>query len=124
MSTTMSDNPKKPKLNLTSIKTAPQPPEDPAAVAFVAGAAPVIAKAPRAHDTYLIVEGYLKARRETCRPPMQLYLKNDIADWIDQHTIAGRGGAQIVINYLLQRGIDAINGEYTPGNPVIAHDDT
>jgi len=43
---------------------------------------------------------------------MQLYLRNELAAWMRRHASAGRGGNQILINYLLKRGIQAVEQEY------------
>ncbi len=107
------------KLNLSSLKAKAE------AESFVSAAnAPMPAEAKSdsgaAGDVRLIVEGYLKNRRDTCRPAIQFFLSNSSADWIDQHAIAGRGGAQIVLNYLIQRGIEAVERDFSEKGPVIS----
>ncbi|MGE3542189.1 MAG: hypothetical protein AB7N91_32840 [Candidatus Tectimicrobiota bacterium] len=66
----------------------------------------------RKGERMLVVEGHLKNRRTSCQPPMQLYLRNELAAWMQRHASAGRGGNQILINYLLQRGIQAVEHDY------------
>ena len=63
-------------------------------------------------ERMLVVEGHLKNRSTSCQPPMQLYLRNELAAWMKRHASAGRGGNQILINYLLKRGIQAVEQEY------------
>lgn len=60
----------------------------------------------------LVVEGYLKNRKESCGDPIQLYILNDLAKWMEDHAKAGRGGNQILINYLIRKGIEAVEEEY------------
>ncbi|NJM67556.1 MAG: hypothetical protein HC851_18730 [Acaryochloris sp. RU_4_1] len=60
----------------------------------------------------LVVEGYLKNRKESCGDPIQLYILNDIAQWMEDHAKAGKGGNQILINYLIRKGIKAVEQEY------------
>lgn len=103
-----------------------------------AQAAPVPAKAPRkpraprpaeppapaVKGVLLIVEGYLKNRREASSP-IQLYLRHEADRWVKAHAIAGRGGQQIVLNYLIARGIAAVEAEATQqaGAPVIVREE-
>lgn len=63
-------------------------------------------------ERMLVVEGHLKNRSTNCQPPMQLYLRNELAAWIKRHASAGRGGNQILLNYLIRRGIQAVEHEY------------
>lgn len=64
-------------------------------------------------ERMLVVEGHLKNRSASCQPPMQLYVRNELAEWMHRHASAGRGGNQILINYLIKRGIQAVEHEYT-----------
>ena len=64
-------------------------------------------------ERMLVVEGHLKHRGISCQPPIQLYLRNELAAWMKRHASAGRGGNQILINYLIQRGIQAVEQEYS-----------
>lgn len=105
------------KLNLSSLKEqANKVATDEEAKKFVQGAKSnpesELASAEKSKERKLIVEGQLKNRSETCQKPIQLYLRNEHADWIDKHTVAGRGGLQITINYLVRRGIEAVEEEY------------
>lgn len=68
----------------------------------------------------LVVEGYLKNRKESCGDPIQLYILNDLAKWMEDHAKAGRGGNQILINYLIRRGIEAVETEYDDTGVIFA----
>jgi hypothetical protein len=67
-----------------------------------------------------LVEGHLRNRNESCHNPIQLYLRNELFDWIEQNATAGRGGTQIVINYLVRRGIEAVEKEFQENGIVFA----
>ena len=71
-------------------------------------------------ERMLVVEGHLKNRNASCQPPMQLYLRNELAEWMQRHASAGRGGNQILINYLIKRGIQAVEHEYTTHGIIFA----
>ena len=68
----------------------------------------------------LVVEGHLHHRSVNCQSPMQLYLRNELAAWMQRHASAGRGGNQILINYLIKRGIQAVEQEYTAHGIIFA----
>lgn len=68
----------------------------------------------------LVVEGYLKNRKESCGDPIQLYILNDLAKWMEDHAKAGRGGNQILINYLIRKGIEAVEEEYDDTGVIFA----
>lgn len=93
---------------------------DPQAQQFVNAAQPSLPPARpsappedrRKGERMLVVEGHLKNRGASCQPPMQLYLRNALAAWMKRHASAGRGGNQILINYLIHRGIQAVEQEY------------
>jgi hypothetical protein len=68
----------------------------------------------------LVVDGHLRNRNESCHNPIQLYLRNELFDWIEQNATAGRGGTQIVINYLVRRGIEAVEKEFQENGIVFA----
>jgi hypothetical protein len=63
-------------------------------------------------ERMLVVEGHLKNRSTSCEAPMQLYLRKELAAWMKRHASAGRGGNQSLINYLIRRGIEAVEQEY------------
>ncbi len=71
-------------------------------------------------ERMLVVEGHLHHRSVNCQPPMQLYLRNELAAWMQRHASAGRGGNQILINYLIKRGIQAVEQEYTAHGIIFA----
>ena len=71
-------------------------------------------------ERMLVVEGHLHHRSVNCQPPMQLYLRNELAAWMQRHASAGRGGNQILINYLIKRGIQAVEQEYTTHGIIFA----
>ena len=75
-------------------------------------------------ERMLVVEGYLKDRGETCQKPIQLYLRNSYAEWMQQHASSGRGGQQILINYLIRRGIDAVERDYQQDGIIFATETT
>ena len=60
----------------------------------------------------LVVEGLLKNRSETCQKPIQFYIKKDLMEWINKHATSGRGGQQIMLNFLIKKGIEFIECEY------------
>ena len=102
---------------------------DPQAQQFVnaAKAAPLVPSSafqPAAEEArgerMLVVEGHLHHRSASCQPPMQLYLRNELAAWMHQHASAGRGGNQILINYLIKRGIQAVEHEYAAHGIIFA----
>ena len=64
----------------------------------------------------LIVAGNIKNRRDSCRAPIQLYLTNDVAGWMDDHAL---GNTQVVINTLLRRAIVQLQAESSPAPVVI-----
>lgn len=106
--------------------SAPPPASEPVAAAKAkAPRKPKAAPAPEpaARGVLLIVEGYLKNRRESSSP-IQLYLKHEADEWIKAHAIAGRGGQQIVLNELIARGIAAVEAEAArqAGAPVIVRE--
>lgn len=68
----------------------------------------------------LMVEGYLKNRKESCGDPIQLYILKDLAQWMEDHAKAGRGGNQILINYLIRKGIEAVEEEYEESGIIFA----
>ena len=47
-------------------------------------------------------------------------LRNELAAWMQRHASAGRGGNQILINYLIKRGIQAVEQEYTAHGIIFA----
>ena len=116
------------KLNLNSLKEqANQLATNEDAKKFVQGAkSKPISPEPKSAKTNkerkLIVEGQLKNRDQTCQKPIQLYLRNEHAEWIQKHAIAGRGGLQILINHLVKRGIDSVEQEYESKGIVFAED--
>jgi len=71
-------------------------------------------------ERMLVVEGHLHHRSVNCQPPMQLYLRNELAAWMQRHASAGRGGNQILINYLIKRGIQAVEHEYAAHGIIFA----
>ena len=75
---------------------------------------------PSKRERKLVVDGYLKNRNQSCQPPMQLYLRNELAEWMKRHASAGRGGNQILINYLIKRGIQAVEDEYDENGIILA----
>jgi hypothetical protein len=102
---------------------------DPQAQQFVnaAQAVPPVTSSPmqpsaeeRRGERMLVVEGHLKNRSASCQPPLQLYLRNELAAWMKRHASAGRGGNQILINYLIKRGIQAVEQEYTAHGIIFA----
>lgn len=102
---------------------------DPQAQQFVnaAQAVPPVAASPvrpsaeeRKGERMLVVEGHLTNRGASCQPPLQLYLRNELAAWMKRHASAGRGGNQILINYLIKRGIQAVEQEYTTHGIIFA----
>ena len=68
----------------------------------------------------LVVDGHLKNRNQSCQSPMQLYLRNELAEWMKRHASAGRGGNQILINYLIKRGIQVVEEEYAENGIILA----
>ena len=114
------------KLNLGSLKQqANQIAANQEAIDFVQGASskaitPQAESPEKKKERKLIVEGQLKNRSQTCIKPIQLYLRNEYAAWIQNHAVAGRGGLQIMINYLVRRGIEAVEKEYTSNGMVFA----
>ena len=72
----------------------------------------------------LVVEGQLRNRSQTCQKPIQLYVRNELAQWMEENATAGRGGNQILINYLIKRGIQAIEEEYEELGLIFAHDES
>lgn len=70
----------------------------------------------------LVVEGQLRNRGKTCQKPIQLYVRNELAEWIEENAMAGRGGNQILINYLIKRGIEAIEEEYDEDGMIFANE--
>jgi hypothetical protein len=102
---------------------------NPNAQEFVNTAKSGIAKAPSSKvslaESYkgerkLVVDGHLKNRNQSCQPPMQLYLRNELAEWMKRHASAGRGGNQILINYLIKRGIQVVEEEYAENGIILA----
>lgn len=75
---------------------------------------------PSKGERKLVVDGHLKNRNQSCQPPMQLYLRNELAEWMKRHASAGRGGNQILINYLIKRGIQAVEEEYVENGIILA----
>jgi hypothetical protein len=75
---------------------------------------------PSKGERKLVVDGHLKNRNQSCQPPMQLYLRNELAEWMKRHASAGRGGNQILINYLIKRGIQAVEEEYMEDGIILA----
>jgi hypothetical protein len=74
---------------------------------------------PAPPEKILVVEGYLKNRASACRPQQQLFLLNELADWVDSRASGGRGGVQMVINYLISRGIESVEKEHRDKGGVI-----
>jgi hypothetical protein len=108
--------PRKPKAQAAPAPTkAPRKPRAPR---------PAAPPEPAVKGVLLIVEGYLKNRREASSP-IQLYLRHEADRWVKAHAIAGRGGQQIVLNYLIARGIAAVEAEATQqaGAPVIVREE-
>ncbi len=70
----------------------------------------------------LVVEGQLRNRNQTCTKPIQLYIRNELAEWMEENAMAGRGGNQILINYLIKRGIEAIEDEYDEDGMIFANE--
>lgn len=68
----------------------------------------------------LVVEGLLKNRNRICQKPMQFYIKKEVMAWINRHTATGRGGQQIMLNFLIKKGIEAIEKEYEDSGVVFA----
>ena len=68
----------------------------------------------------LVVDGLLKNRNEICQKPIQLYIKKELTEWIDTYTSSGRGGQQIMLNYLIKRGIEAVEEQYKTNGIVFA----
>jgi hypothetical protein len=103
------------KLNLGALRAKSEEiANNPEAQAFVkAAATPPEKPKPQPKPAHkLMVIGHLQNRSERCRAPIQLHLLRESADWIDQNTLAGRGGVQASINYLIRRGIQAVEEEY------------
>ncbi len=71
----------------------------------------------------LVVEGQLRNRNQTCQKPIQLYIRNELAQWMEENAMAGRGGNQILINYLIKRGIESIEEEYEDSGMIFANED-
>ena len=71
----------------------------------------------------LVVEGQLRNRSQTCQKPIQLYIRNELAEWMEENAMAGRGGNQILINYLIKRGIESIEEEYDEEGMIFANED-
>lgn len=123
------------KLGFSSIKAeAAAVSSNKAAQEFVNAAVPAVASGsvvtittPASEPTkerMLVVEGYLKDRSETCQKPIQLYLRNPYADWMQQHASSGRGGQQILINYLIRRGIEAVERDFGDKGIIFATEPT
>lgn len=66
----------------------------------------------QSHQKMLVLEGYLKDRNVNCQRPIQLYLLNEIASWISNNVNGGRGGQQLIINYLLKKGIESVETHF------------
>lgn len=104
------------KIGFDSIKVAAKEiAKNPDAQKFVKNATPSSSTAPKpasSNTRKLVVDGQLSNRDKTCRKPIQLYIKNDIANWIEDHCSAGRGGQQIMLNYLIRAGIEKIEQQF------------
>ena len=119
------------KLGLSKITDrAKQVAENPEALDFVHAAKsnqsqqpPASPKAPN-KGRKLIIEGSLKNRGEHCQKPQQIYLRNEYAEWIKSHVTAGRGGQQITLNYLIRRGIEAVEADYEKSGLIFAEETT
>jgi hypothetical protein len=75
------------------------------------------------HGRKLILEGWLKDRAQNCGRPLQLYLRNALAEWIARHASGGKGGQQLVINYLIERGIEAVEKDYARSGTIFVSED-
>lgn len=80
-------------------------------------------KKPPKKQPKLVVEGQLRNRNQTCQKPIQLYIRNELAEWMEENAMAGRGGNQILINYLIKRGIEAIEDEYDEDGMIFANEE-
>lgn len=118
------------KLGFSGIKAEAQTVSK-AAQEFVNAASPVLAVSESAiavpepaKERMLVLEGYLKDRGESCQKPMQLYLRTTYAEWMQRHASSGRGGQQILINYLIRRGIEAVERDYDQNGILFATEST
>ena len=71
----------------------------------------------------LIVQGQLKNRTATCNKPIQLYVLNENMKWMDTFASTGKGGKQILINYLIKRGIQSVEEEFEKHGLIFADEE-
>lgn len=73
---------------------------------------PKVVKKAIKRELKLITEGVLKENTTKHLERLNIFFKKEHMHWIECNVVLGKGGRQVALNYIIGRGIEAIDKEY------------